>query len=133
MNLSPAFVDELVALIAERLAPAIAAELAARLPQTDEQREPWRLLDLEEAAARLGRSTRWIRERVKRGELPFVKLDGGALAFLVEDLEAFARARRVATDEPQVLAHRLHPIREAAPLGHLDAADQVGNRAVRRA
>ena len=48
-----------------------------------------------EAADRLGCSTRWVRERVKRGDLADVRLDGGALAFDVEDLRAFAAERRV--------------------------------------
>jgi len=36
-----------------------------------------------------------VRERVKRGDLADVRLDGGALAFDVEDLRAFAAERRV--------------------------------------
>jgi excisionase family DNA binding protein len=85
--------DELVDAIARR----VVAEFAA-VPQAEAGGEPWRLLNVEEAAARLGRSTRWVRERAKRGELPSVRLDGGALAFDVEDLRAFARARRVGPD-----------------------------------
>jgi excisionase family DNA binding protein len=53
------------------------------------------LLDLEEAAQRLGRSKRWVRERAKTGALPHVRLDGGALAFEVDDLREFARDRRI--------------------------------------
>ena len=54
------------------------------------------LLNLEEAAARLGRSTRWVRQRAKEGELAHVRLDGGALAFRIEDLQAFAEERLIA-------------------------------------
>jgi excisionase family DNA binding protein len=53
------------------------------------------LLDVSEVAERLGRSTRWVRERAKRGDLPFVRLDGSALAFDLEDVRGFARARRI--------------------------------------
>ena len=49
---------------------------------------------MSEVAARLGRSTRWVRERA--GDLAFVRLDGGALAFDLEDVRCFARERRIA-------------------------------------
>lgn len=80
-----AVLDELASRVAERLhsepvPPAV---------------EAWRLLDVQEAAARLGRSTRWVRERVRRGELARVRLDGGALAFDPDDLREFARERRI--------------------------------------
>jgi hypothetical protein len=79
------FVEEIAAAVVDRLAAGVPAEAAPE----------WRLLNVEEVADRLGQSTRWVRERVKRGELVRVRLDGGALAFLLEDVEAFARARRV--------------------------------------
>lgn len=81
--------------LADELAPRVAAALNGQGPTAPEEPEPWRLLDLKEAAARLGRSERWVRERVKRGELVHVRLDGGALAFDVADVREFARARRV--------------------------------------
>jgi hypothetical protein len=56
--------------------------------------EPWRLLPLAEAADRLGRSERWLRERVRRHEIAVVRLDGGALGFYLDDLIAFANERR---------------------------------------
>lgn len=84
------FLDEL----AERVAAKLANELEGRQPAPDAG-EPWRLLTLKEAAARLGRSERWLRERAKRGDVAHVRLDGGALAFDVDDLREFARARRV--------------------------------------
>jgi hypothetical protein len=76
--------DELV----ERVAAAVIAGYA-------QAEAPWRLLNVEEAATCLGRSTRWVRERVRRGDLAHVRLDGGALAFDAGDLRAFANARRV--------------------------------------
>src|SRR5438128_32884 len=89
--------DELLA----GLVAAIADEVAARLDRvldassTGPDVERWRLLTVDEVAVRLGRSERWVRERAKRGELPFVRLDGGALAFDLEDVRAFVLARRV--------------------------------------
>jgi excisionase family DNA binding protein len=89
-------VDELAAAVASR----VAAELAAAgLSGERSVGEPWRLLPLEEAASRLGRSERWVRERVRRGELVSVRPDGGRLMFELEDLRAFAAARRVAPAE----------------------------------
>jgi hypothetical protein len=88
--------DELVALIADAIAPRV-AELVR--PETNGAAsgapagEPWRLLDLEETAARLGRSPRWVRDH--KHAIGYVRLDGGALAFDVEDLRRFARERRV--------------------------------------
>jgi excisionase family DNA binding protein len=86
--------EELAELVAERFDVSAAAAVEG---------EPWRLLNLEEAAARLGRSERWVRERVKRGDLPHVRLDGGALAFELDDLRAFAEARRVSASEARAL------------------------------
>jgi Helix-turn-helix domain len=86
--------EQLVAALADELAPRVAAVVAEQLPMPNEA-DPWRLLTLEETARRLTRSTRWVRERAKRGDLACVKLDGGAYAFTVEDVRAFAEARRV--------------------------------------
>jgi hypothetical protein len=37
-----------------------------------------------------------VRERAKKGDLPYVRLDGGALAFELADVQNFACARRIA-------------------------------------
>ena len=79
--------DELAGRVASRLAETNGTEPAAP--------EPWRLLTLEQAAERLTRSTRWVRDRVKAGDLARVRLDGGAYAFDPDDLREFARARRI--------------------------------------
>jgi hypothetical protein len=128
VSVPPEVVEQLVAAVVDELAPRIAAELAACAPAA-EVSEPWRLYDLEEAAGMFGRSTRWVRDRAKRGELPFVRLDGGALAFELADLQAFARARRVSV-EPPALAGRLQPVREPAPGAVSQGADRVGYRRV---
>lgn len=90
----------------ELVADLVAARVADRLRPESQNATPiedWRLLSIAEAAERMGRSTRWVRDRAKRGDLPYVRLDGGALAFDVDDLRAFALARRI----PESLAPRL--------------------------
>jgi excisionase family DNA binding protein len=129
MPLAPQLTEQLILALVEELAPCLAAELGAQLPQAPAA-EPWHLLDVEDAAARLGRSTRWVRERAKRGELPFVRLDGGALAFEEADLRAFARARRVAVDEHEALAVRLQAGRDPASRNGSRERDAVDNRRV---
>ena len=47
---------------------------------TEARATAWRLLTLQEAAERLGRSERWLRERVRRREIAVHRIDGGALA-----------------------------------------------------
>jgi hypothetical protein len=122
--LAPHLTEQLVAALAEELAPRLAVELAEQFPQPATQ-EPWHLLDLEQAAERLGRSTRWVRERVKTGALAHVRLDGGRLAFELDDLREFARERRIP------LAGRL----QANGNGASDAASALphlpGNQKVR--
>jgi excisionase family DNA binding protein len=97
--------------IAEQVVELLHPELVQALASAPAD-EPWRLLNLEEAAARLGRSTRWVRDRVSAGELPHVRLDGGAFAFEVADLRAFAAERRIDA-AAGVLADRLHGARGA--------------------
>jgi excisionase family DNA binding protein len=114
VGLPPTFFEPLLDLVVERLVPPLTAELATALHQVDTANETWRLLDVDEVAIRLGRSARWVRERAKQGQLPFVRLDGGALAFELEDVHAFARARRVSAGKPPPLAGRLHDVRNRA-------------------
>jgi excisionase family DNA binding protein len=103
-------------LLADALAPRIAAELTAKKAPApaDGERDLWRLLGVEEVAERLGRSTRWVRDRAKRGDLPWIRLDGGALAFDLADVQAFVRARRVSADDAGSLAGRLQGGRKCA-------------------
>jgi excisionase family DNA binding protein len=119
---------------AELLAVALAAQLAPLISlrgQADGPEDDWRLLGLNEAAARLGRSTRWVRDRVKAGELPCVRLDGGAFAFELADLQAFAKARRVALEEPAALAARLQAAHEPASTQGSRNGHRVDDRRVR--
>ncbi len=87
-ELSGRVLEELLDELAERVASRIGPAAPVAAPE-------WRLLSLDEAAARLGRSSRWVRDRVKAGKLATVRLDGGALAFRLEDLQTFADARRI--------------------------------------
>ena len=124
--LAPHLTEQLVAALAEELAPRLAAELATQLPPPPAA-EPWHLLDLEQAAHRLGRSPRWIREKAKTGLLPHVRLDGGRLAFELDDLREFARDRRIP------LAGRLQANGNGASdaafaLPHLPRNQKVGAR-----
>jgi hypothetical protein len=114
--------DELADRVADRLRPLLAPAPGA---------ESWRLLDVEQVADRLGRSTRWVRERAKRGDLPYIRLDGGAFAFDEADLRAFAHARRVSAEDPEVCAGRVQEGRDRALRNGSGAADRVENRRVR--
>jgi hypothetical protein len=89
MNLTLALPPELVEAIADRTAELVLERLPAA-----EALEPWRLVDVEEAARRLGRSTRWVRGR--KDDIGWIRLDGGALAFDLDDLRRFAHERRIA-------------------------------------
>jgi hypothetical protein len=80
------------------IAEAVAGELerrgfVARASEPQAEVEPWRLLTLDEAAERLSRSPRWVRQR--KETIGYVRLDGGALGFRLEDLQAFAADRVV--------------------------------------
>jgi hypothetical protein len=85
--------ERLVAEIVERLGPAVAEHVAARVSPAVE--EPWKVLTVADVAERFSRSERWVRERVRRGDLTPVRLDGAGPGFLLADLQAFAAARRV--------------------------------------
>jgi hypothetical protein len=122
MTLPPQLLEQLVAALADEVAERLGPELAASLAgmTTAAAAERWRLWPVDEVASRLGRSTRWVRERVRRGDLPHVRLDGGALAFDPDDVRAFAGGRRLPAEGPETLAACLQPSREpraAALLG----------------
>ena len=108
-------INELVTVLADALAPRIAAELERRAPAPSRvEPEQWRLLDVSEVAARLGRSERWVRERAKTGALAWIKLDGGAFAFDPADVQAFTHERRVSAADAGSLAGRLQGGRKCA-------------------
>lgn len=86
------FADELAERIAAKLEPRTEAAAGNGAGE-------WQLLTLPDVAGRLGRSERWVRDRVKSGDLARVRLDAGPFAFLLEDVIAFAEARRVGGQE----------------------------------
>jgi hypothetical protein len=79
----------------DAIAQRVASRLAEELPPSPAVEPEWRLVDETTAAALLGRSPRWLRERRRAGALPWIKLDGRGAMYDVDDLRAFAAARRV--------------------------------------
>jgi hypothetical protein len=76
-NLLEQIVDEVAAAVAARVIQTLTAGTVVETRPVSE----WRLLTTEQVGERLNRSTRWVRERAKAGELPWVRLDSGPLAF----------------------------------------------------
>jgi hypothetical protein len=87
--------DELIERISDRVVEKLSAV------ERPEQPEAWRLLTLKEAAERLTRSPSWLRERARRGDIPPVRLDGGALAFRLEDLRVLADSRLLQEEDEE--------------------------------
>ena len=81
--------EELVEAVAERVAELVVEKMPAPAAE-----EPWRVYTVDQVAAKLGRSTRWVRDR--KDLIGWVKLDDGAFAFELEDVRRFARERRIA-------------------------------------
>ena len=76
--------------LVEEATAGVLAELGPLSPP-----EPDRLLTAQDVAEYLGRSPRWVRERRARGDLAYIRLDGGAAMYRMEDVLAFVAARRV--------------------------------------
>jgi predicted DNA-binding transcriptional regulator AlpA len=74
----------------------------------------WRLLNVDEVGAMLGRSKRSVHSYVKERGLPYIRLDSGALAFDPDDVKAWAKARRVPAAEADPLASRWQTTGESA-------------------
>jgi excisionase family DNA binding protein len=85
----------------EAIADAVILQLRPQLGVRGDAKD-WQLWNIEETAARLGRSQRTVRKWAKDGRLTHVRLDGGALAFDPEDVQNFARARRIGADVVKV-------------------------------
>jgi hypothetical protein len=86
--------DGLLELVLAELVERVASRVVELQPGRVES-EPWRLLTSAEAAACFGRSERWLRDRVRKGEIAVVRLDAGRPMFALEDLRAFAAAHRI--------------------------------------
>lgn len=91
----------------ERLAVRVAELVTDRLAAPGPERPP-ALFSTEQAATWFGRSTRWVRERMKAGELAYVRLDGGPPRFQLEDLRRFADERRIACNPVAPAENALH-------------------------
>lgn len=113
------------------LAPALRMELAGIVREEIARAdfsggaEVWRLLSLDDVCERLGRSERQVREWVKTGELACIRLDAGALRFDIDDVQAFARGRRIGGPE-------LPPLPGRCQVSG-DRSDGAGSRGRRRA
>lgn len=118
--------DAVVAAVVDRVAAEVAervrVELDEALPVTAP--EPWRLLTADEVAERLGRSKRWVHQSIRERGLPYVRIDGGALGFELEQVRAWARTRQVPAWKPVALAPRLQSARQPAPFLGSGEADR---------
>ena len=98
--------DALITSIVDEIGAAVTAALRTELPVPGTSAEPWKLAHCERRIDGAGQVGQVGAERAKAGELPWVRLDGGPLAFLPDDVEAFARARRL----PKTHAGRRWPV-----------------------
>src|SRR5207302_4237701 len=92
--------------VADAVAMNVASILTAMMSEQS-QPGPWRLVGVDAVADVLGRSRRWVHRAVKERGLLFIRLDGGALAFDLDDVREWARERRVPAVETDALAPRL--------------------------
>jgi excisionase family DNA binding protein len=98
VDLTGVTVDELLDLLADKVAAKVEARLAAR------QTAPDRLLDVREAADRLGVSTHTIYKRKEKGLIPFIK-NGSKLLFKPSDLDAYVEQNRITSKKVTALAN----------------------------
>jgi hypothetical protein len=87
--------ERLIDCLVDRVAERVVARLSEEQPPAPATEPEWRLVDETTAAALLGRSPRWLRERRKRGSIGYVRLDGGRPMYRLEDLQAFADSKLV--------------------------------------
>jgi predicted DNA-binding transcriptional regulator AlpA len=92
--------DVTVETLIARVADAVVDRLATVLGETVQAEESWRLLNVKEVAAMLGRSPRWVHQAVKDRGLPVIRLDSSALAFDPEAVKAWAKARSIPRQTP---------------------------------
>ena len=92
--------DEVADRVSARLAPKLAAE------RTDDHREK-RLLDIEEAAKRLGISTSTLYKRTRAQAIPHIKL-GSRVLFEPGDLDALVAQKRRTPEQVAAFARSLN-------------------------
>jgi len=127
-NFEATAIDDFIDVVAERMVSTI----MARLERSDSHGEAveWRLRNVSEIAERLGRSERWVRQAVKDRGLPVTRLDGGGLAFDLDDVREWANARRIPAGDGDPLADRLRPVRKSAPREERRTRRRVVNQKV---
>lgn len=79
------------------MAPPTKASASPRTPQVDASGGR-RLLSVDEAAAKLGVTSHWIRRAVAERRIPFIKT-GRLLRFHPDDLDAWIAAQRVPAEQ----------------------------------
>jgi predicted DNA-binding transcriptional regulator AlpA len=89
--------DVLVERISDAVAEKVIAGVIAAMPPPA---TPWKLLDVHEVAALLGRSRRTVSDYVKYRGLPTVRLDDGSLRFDPRDVQDWCRSRRIPAADP---------------------------------
>jgi predicted DNA-binding transcriptional regulator AlpA len=93
---TPDLFDALADRLADKVAGRVIAGIAEVLPPSA---EPWRLLSVDEVAARLGRSRRSVFGYITYAELPVVHLDRGSVRIDPDDLREWCRERRIPAAE----------------------------------
>jgi hypothetical protein len=92
-TLPPHVLESVCELVAEQMAPRVAELIAGQIIGALPEPEPWCLLTVDEAAARLSRSPKYV--RAHKHDIGYVRLDRGALGFELADVQRFARERKV--------------------------------------
>lgn len=131
MNLPSEVVDEFAAQVAALLAPKVIVALGRVSLSSGSPTPAWALVGVDEVAAVLGRSKRWVHGAVKERGLPFIRLDGGALAFDLEDVRGWALDRRVPALDVDSLAGGLRAPRNPRVHRGSRVADLTGTQKVR--
>jgi predicted DNA-binding transcriptional regulator AlpA len=94
-------VDELLDVLVERISDAVAEKIIAGVIEAmAPPATPWKLLDVHEVAALLGRSRRSVDDYVKYQGLPTIRLDRGSLRFDPRDVADWCRSRRIPAADP---------------------------------
>ena len=99
MNIPPELLNQVLDELADRVALRLREDGSGVHARAHEDGDGWRLVSVKELATRVGRSERWVHASCRDRGLPFVRLDRGGKAFDLEDVRAWARARRVPLED----------------------------------
>jgi excisionase family DNA binding protein len=93
--------DEFLDVLVERISDAVAEKVLARIAEVmPASAAPWKLLDVDEVAALLGRSRRTVFTLIRTAGLPTVHIDRGKVMLDPRDVEEWARSRRIPPADP---------------------------------